>query len=252
VLKRTAVALLIPACLFSSLAAQVNLKDSTVSAHIIQVDLGVGVPAFDMAERFGVHAFAGGGYQYKWRSNWLFGVNGGVIYGSTVREDSIIDNIRNTAGFVIGSDGLLYNPILWEVGYYAKAEVGKITNIWSINPNSGLAFSGGIGFLQHKIWIYIDEAVVPQLDANYRKGYDRMSNGIMFSQYAGYYVFSSKYFVNFRAGIECMEAITYNRRSVNYDTGLQDPDMRFDMLIQLKLSWNLPIYQQPKTKFYTH
>jgi hypothetical protein len=236
----------------TAVSGQVNLKDSCVKANIIQVDLGVGVPAFDMAERFGVHALVGGGYQYKTNNNWLFGVNGNFIYGSIVHEDSLFINLRNEAGYVIGSDGLGYDPILWESGFSVKWETGKITNIWRINPNSGLTFIGGVGLLQHKIWIYIDETVVPQLSPTYRKGYDRLSNGIMLSQFAGYYLFSNKYFVNFRGGIEVMEAFTQNRRMMNYDTQTADTEMRFDMLINLKFSWNLPIYNQPRTKYYTH
>lgn len=236
----------------NTLIGQVNLNDSCVSAHLIQIDLGIGMPAADMADRFGVHALVGGGYQYKSNKNWLFGVNGAFIYGSAVKEDTILDNLRNEAGFIIGSDGLQYDPILWESGVDFKFEVGKITNLLSINPNSGLAFTGGIGFLQHRIWIYIDDVAVPQLTPDYRKGYDRLSNGLLLNQYIGYYMFSNKYFVNFRGGIEIQEAFTQNRRTVNYDTGLPENDSRFDMLINLKLTWNLPIFEAPKTKFYTY
>jgi hypothetical protein len=244
---------LIVFCLFGlQMKAQLNLNDSSVAASIIQVDLGIGMPAADMADRFGVHALVGGGYQYKTAGNWLYGVNGAFIYGSIVREDSILDNLRNEAGFIIGLDGLQYDPILWESGMNFKVEVGKITDIWAINPNSGLAFTGGLGFLQHRIWIYIDEAAVPQLTEEYRKGYDRMSNGLMLTQYVGYYLFSNKYFINFRGGIEVMEAFTQNRRSLNYDTGLKDETPRFDMLFNLKLTWNLPVFEQPRSKYYTN
>lgn len=243
-------------CLFAlfshALHAQVNIKDSCVAANLIQVDLGVGIPGADLADRFGPHAIVGGGYQYKTDQNWLFGVNADFIFGSRVKEDSILNNIRNEAGFVIGSDGLLYDPILWESGFNAKFEVGRITQIWGLNPNSGLTFMGGIGFMQHKIWIYIDETIVPQLSPTYRLGYDRLSNGFMCSQFIGYYMFSSKYFVNFRGGIEITEAFTQNRRSINYDTQLADTDPRIDMMFNLKVSWNLPVYKQPRTKFYTH
>jgi hypothetical protein len=236
----------------SQLFGQVNLNDSCVSAHLIQIDLGIGLPAGDMSDRFGLHATVGGGYQYKTNKNWLLGVSGGYIYGNTVREDSILNNLRNDAGFLIGSDGLQYDPILWESGINFKFEVGKITNLFSLNPNSGLAFTGGIGFLQHRIWIYIDETNVPQLSNEYRKGYDRLTNGLMLNQYIGYYMFSNKYFVNFRAGIEFQEAFTQNRRTTNYDTGLTDDTKRFDMLINLKISWNLPIFEEPKRKYYTY
>jgi len=237
---------------FGSLNAQLNLNDSSVAASIIQVDLGVGMPAGDLSDRFGLHAIVGGGYQYKTAGNWLYGINGAFMYGSDVKEDTILNNLRNEAGYIIGIDGLQYDPILWESGVNFKFEVGKITDIWSINPNSGLAFMGGVGFMQHRIWIYIDEAAVPQLTPEYRKGYDRMSNGLMLSQYVGYYMFSNKYFVNFRGGIEVLEAFTQNRRTINYDTGLTDDATRFDMMLNLKLTWNLPVFKQPRSKFYTY
>jgi hypothetical protein len=234
------------------LPAQVNLNDSIVSAHIVNIDLGIGLPAADMASRFGVHATVGGGYQFKTEQNWLFGFNAAYIYGNTVREDSIIDPLRNSDGYLIGADGLLYNPILWEQGFDLKLQAGKITSLFALNPNSGLTLIGGVGFLQHNIWIYIDEAIVPQLSPEYRKGYDRLTNGFMLNQYIGYYMFSNKYFVNFRAGIEIEEAFTKSRREVNYDTQLRDDATRTDVLITLKLSWNLPIFEKPQRKFYSN
>ncbi len=231
---------------------QVNLKDSCVAAHIISVDLGIGLPAGDLADRFGPHATVGGGYQYKWNNNMLFGFNGSFIYGSNVREDSLMYNLFNEDGYIIGTDGLQYTPILWESGIDASLQIGKITRLFAVNPNSGITFLGGVGFLQHKIWIYIDETAVPQLANDYRKGYDRLSNGLMLNQYIGYYVFSNKYFVNFRGGIEFQEAFTENRRTVDFDTGLHDDTKRLDLLINLKLSWNLPVFEEPKRKYYTH
>ncbi len=234
------------------LQAQVNLKDSCVSANIVTIDLGVGIPGADLADRFGPHALVGGGYQYKTNQNWIYSIGGYFIYGSAVREDSVFNNLENKDGFIVGTDGLQYIPILWESGFTAGIQVGKITNLLSVNPNSGITFLGGIGFLQHNIWIYIDEVAVPQLSNEYKKGYDRLSNGLMLSQYVGYYLFGNKYFVNFRAGVEVCEAFTKNRRSINFDTQQTDDAARLDMLFNLKLSWNLPIFKQPTRKFYTH
>ncbi len=239
-------------CSVSILTAQVNLNDSCVSANIITIDLGVGLPAADLADRFGPHAIVGGGYQYKTNKNWLYSISGAFIYGSAVKEDTIVNNLKNEEGYIVGTDGLQYDPILWESGFTASVQVGKITNLLSINPNSGVTFMGGIGFLQHNIWIYIDETAIPQLSEEYKKGYDRLSNGIAFNQYIGYYLFSNKYFVNFRAGIEITEGITQNRRSINYDTQVKDDATRIDMMVNFKLSWNLPIFEQPTRKFYSN
>lgn len=242
---------LLPLLLVSAsvLNGQINLKDSTVAASIINIDLGAGLPAADLAQRFGPHATAGAGYQFKTKTNWLFGVNGTFIYGNVVK-DSVFSNLRNDAGFVLGTDGFQYDPILWEEGFDFKFQAGKITDLFAINPNSGLAILGGIGFLQHNIWIYIDQSVVPQLSKEYRRGYDRLSNGLMLNQYIGYYMFSNRFFVDFRGGFEFQEAFTQNRRSFDFDTRSADDAKRFDMMITLKLSWNLTILSQPVRRFY--
>jgi hypothetical protein len=77
-----------------------------------------------------------------------------------------------------------------------------------------------------------------------------MSNGLMLNQYVGYYLFGNKHFVNFRGGIELQEAFTKSRRSFNYDVATVDKTQRFDMMITLKISWNLPIFEKPPRRFY--
>lgn len=241
------------ACMsFLQFYGQANLKDSTVSAHIIAIDLGAGIPSGDLADRFGNHLLVGAGYYFKTQKNVLFGIDGDFIFGSTVYEDTILNNIESTPGYVIGTDGAQYSPALGEEAIGISLQAGKITNIFALNPNSGLAFVGGVGFLQHKISIFIDDTYVPQLSKEYRKGYDRMSNGVLLSQYIGYYVFSNRHFVNFCAGFVFEESFTKNRRSYNFDTQTADDALRFDMLISFKASWNLPIFEKPARKYYTH
>ncbi|MBC8045752.1 MAG: hypothetical protein H7Y00_03065 [Fimbriimonadaceae bacterium] len=230
------------------LHAQINLKDSVVKVNIIQVDLGIGLPLGNMAETFGVHQTVGGGYQFKNNKNFLIGFNGSYIFGSHVK-DSSVNFLFTQGGSVIGTDGYLFSPILFEQGFDLKFQMGKITNILALNPNSGLAVLGGVGYLQHNILIYIDEAYVPQLNKEYRKGYDRLTNGIALNQYIGYYFFSNKNFVNFRAGFDITEAFTKNRR-YNFDTQSIDEESKFDMLVTFKATWNLCIFEKPQRKFY--
>ncbi|MFN0274940.1 MAG: hypothetical protein ACKVPJ_04290, partial [Chitinophagales bacterium] len=142
-----------------------------------------------------------------------------------------------------------FSPVLYEQGFDIHFEIGKITNLFSINPNSGVAVLAGGGYLQHNILIFVDELYVPQLNNEYKKGYDRFSNGFSLSQYLGYYFFSNKHFVNFRAGFEVTEAFTKNRR-YNFDTQSIDDENYFDMFITFKATWNLPIFREKPRNFY--
>lgn len=233
-----------------SAAAQVSLADSIVKASIINIDLGVGLPAGDMADRFGGHFLVGIGYQYKFENNVLFGGMGHYFFGNRVTEENLLDNVLTEDGYVIGNDGLLYTPIVGEQGFDVSLQMGKITKLFAFNPNSGVTWLAGIGLMEHNISFYIDDNYTPQLSKEYKKGYDRLSNGFMLNQFLGYYVFSDKSFINFRAGFEFQEAFTKNRRGIDFDTQNIDHDMRFDMMISFKLSWNLCIYEKPKRRFY--
>ena len=232
------------------LSGQVSLKDSIVKASIVNIDLGAGIPAAHLSERFGPHIIVGGGYQYKFENNVLFGASAHYFFGNTVNEEGLLQNILTESGYVIGNDGFLYTPVTGEQGFDAALQIGHITKLFAVNPNSGVTWLAGVGMLEHAISFYIDEAYVPQLSNTYQKGYDRLSNGFMLNQYIGYYVFSNKNFVNFRAGFEFQEAFTKNRRGVDFDTQAMDTDTNFDLMITLKLGWNLCIFEKPKRRFY--
>lgn len=232
-----------------SLSAQKNLKDSSIAMNIVHADLAIGFPYADMGEQFGLHQSVGLGYQYKFKNNVLFGANATYFFGNTVK-DTTIEMLYNSFGYVVGTDGTQFSPLLQEQAFQIRIEAGYITDVFSINPNSGLAFTGAIGLLQHNILIIADDEHVPQLNYSYKKGYDRLSNGISFSQFAGYYFFSNKQYLAFKAGIDITEALTKNRRSYNFDLQSADDELHLDILVSLKVSWNLSIYKNTQRKFY--
>ncbi len=252
IMRRSLSVLVLVVAFAGGKAQNVNLNDSIVQANLVVIDGAVGLPMGDLADRFGLHGLAGVGWQFKSKQNLLFGISGHYLFGSDVREDSVFYNLKTDDGNIIGSDGQLYNPALFEQGFDLMVYFGGITNLLAFNPNSGITFIGGIGYLQHNIQIYIDEPLAPQLAGDYKKGYDRLTGGIQFSEYIGYCMFSNKNFVNFRAGIEFTQAFTTGIRGVNFDNQLTETDNRLDMMINLKLSWILPVYQKPARRYYTY
>ena len=112
---------------------------------------------------------------------------------------------------------------------------GKLIPLGSFERNSGLLITGGLGFMQHKLKFTFQRTVLPQLENNYYKGYDRLTNGLMVRGFFGYQRIDPKGRMNFYAGMELLNGFTKNRRSYNYDTRKADTELRNDMLLGLKI-----------------
>ncbi len=234
----------------SRLYSQSNIQDSSIAMHIVGINYGIQIPAGDMDNRFGINSKIGLDYSYKFKSNLFLGVNFGYIFGGKVKEDSILAGIGNEDGLIIGNDGKFAEIRMFERGYYVSLTFGKLFTFKKPNPNSGLLLVAGPLFMQHKISIQTIGNTVPQLDKQYKKGYDRLTNGAGLHESIAYYYFSNHYLVNFYFGFDFIQAFTENRRDFNYDTMEKDNKKRVDLLFGLKVGWMLPIYKKAPSKFY--
>ncbi len=204
---------------------------------------GVSMPAGDLAKRFGVNGFAGTGVWYQFDNGWLTGFDFDFLFGESVREDSLLANLLTANGFLIGTDGLLYEPLFMERGFILKAGAGRLIPLKGQNERSGLLLTLQAGILQHKIRFQFQEpAKIPQLSKDLAKGYDRLTNGFMINEFIGYQYMASNHLVNFRAGIDMSQGFTRSRRTVNYDTGVADTQARLDLLFGIRVAWMLPFY----------
>ena len=131
-------------------------------------------------------------------------------------------------------------------------KIGKLFSMSSVNPNTGFTVLLGAGFLQHKIQIEDLNSTVPQFDGEYRKGYDRLSSGLAFTQFIGYTHLSLNRRINFYIGIEAVQAFTKGRRSTNFNTQTNGTNSRTDILFGPRVGWILPIYKEPSEGFYTN
>lgn len=242
--------MLLPVLVAGELQAQKSIRDSVMSFAAIGAEWGIQYPFADLGERFGMGGIAGGGVLYKTRKNIVFEGNFGFLYGNNVREDSVLNSISTSQGFVIDRTGNPADIRLYERGFVITGRVGKIFPVIGPNPNSGLHLAVGTGFLQHKIRIQDNLQSVPQLEGDYRKGYDRLTNGWLLSQSIGYQHFSNYRLVNYYIGFEFYEAITENRRSINFDTGVHDGRARLDIIGSLVVRWYFPTYKRQPKEFY--
>ena len=210
------------------------------------------IPGGDMAVRFGNNMTIGGGFRWKTKANWTLSLEGAYLFGGTIHESGILDGLKDDFGNVINSYGELATVKMFERGYHTSGRVGRIINLPGSNANSGLWVELGAGFLEH--WIRIENPGnnIPQLMGDYRKGYDRRSNGLALTQFIGYSHLSANQRTNFFFGIEFCQAFTQNRRNTNFDTGLKDTKGRRDFFYGLKIGWVFPIYRQTASEYFTY
>jgi hypothetical protein len=234
------------------LNAQMSVRDSSIYTPMVGVSYAFQMPAGDMVTRFGNNSSLCLHVDFKSKSYLILGVNGGYFFGNTVKED-IFKNIANKDGSITGRDGQLADVRLWERGFNVSGTIGGMfKHFKKPNPNTGLIFNIGFGFIQHKIRIETIGNGVPQLDTQYKKGYDRLTNGFLLTENLGYLFLSNNRLLNFSISLECMEGFTQNRRSYNFDTMEHDSKKRLDILYGARIAWILPLYRKPPAAYYTH
>ncbi len=208
------------------------------------------IPGGDMAKRFGLSDRVGPAFFYKTNKNWIFGANCEFIFGNTVKEDSLMWNIKDKYGEFLTTDGRREGVPVLERGYMIGINAGKILNFNTSQPDNGLLILTTLGFIQHKINIFNADGTVAQLSGDYVKGYDRLTNGIFYEQYVGYAYFSRSTIVNFHIGLDAVFGFTQGRRDYLFDAMRPDNKQRLDMLFAIKAGWYIPIYKRKSEEIF--
>lgn len=209
------------------------------------------LPAADMAKRFGYSYRVGPAILYKTDHNWIFGVKFDFILGNTIKEDSLMINIRDKYStynthvyeFLNGSGERVGIPI-YERGYAVGVSAGKVIPFKEQHPDNGLMLLTSAGFIQHKIDIFDRDKTVQQLIGNNLKGYDRLTNGAFLEEYAGYTYFARNGLLNFTIGLDCLVGFTQGRRDYLYDVMRPDNKQRTDILYGVRGGWFIPIFKK--------
>ena len=229
--------LVIPVLVFGQLER--NNEDAVLNFGI---EYGYQTSGADLNDRFGSSFGLGMKLEYLLKTNWSFSIESSFLFGRTVKEDPI-SVLRDKDSLLIGNNGAPASLLLRQRGFYVGGSVGKIFPVLKNNKRSGIKVELGIGLFQHKIRIQDDpESFVPVVAGDYKKGFDRLSNGLALRQFIGYQHHSKNRLINCYAGIQFIEGFTQNRRSYNFDTMMADDTKRFDMLTGFKVGWILPFY----------
>ncbi|MDR2085061.1 MAG: hypothetical protein LBP67_08730 [Bacteroidales bacterium] len=212
-------------------------------------------PFVDMSERFGSNSTIGAGFTYKTQNNILWGIDWNFLFSNNVKyKDTLFKAISFSQGDmdinILNGAGQPAIINIYERGHIIMFRAGKIFDVWAHNPNSGLFLTGGLGLFTHKIRIEVYQNDTPQLDPDYRKGYDRCSVGPVTGIQLGYIYFNNNRLINFKAEIEAYYGLTHSIRAYNFDTMSKDTNWRHDVLVGLKVSWIIPLYPKAPKDFY--
>lgn len=222
---------------------QTNTAENTGSALLFGFSYGFHLPGGDLQDRFGSNFSPGLQVDYLTdKKNWIFSIQSSLQFGSEVKTD-VLAGLRTAEGFIIANDRSVADVQLRERGFYLGLSFGKLIGLAADNYRSGLRIDLGVGLLQHQIRIQDDPVrVVAPLTGDYRKGYDRLTNGPALRQFIGYQILSKNRRANFFAGIELIQAFTNNRRDFDFLTQQADLTNRIDLLHGFRLGLILPFY----------
>ena len=188
----------------------------------------------------------GGQFGLKLKKNAFMCFQAEYIYGNEVKQEDVLRNIRTSEGGVIEFGGQLTNPIIDMEGFSLAVMGGYVFPVIGPNPNSGILVCAGPGFIQHRIVIDYRDAQIPQLEGEYLRGYDRLSNGFSMNEFIGYVHYGKRRLVNFYAGFSFVQSWTQNKRGYNYDDAEKDEQIRFGSLAGIRLGWMINLHRRAR------
>lgn len=231
--------------------SQTSISEGSVNVPMLGPGFSFQMPAGDLSERFGSHFTIGVTFLNKTPGNLMLGLDAGFIFGNNLNDAlHILDGITTEHGFIIDKFGSPANVFLYERGMHLSAKAGKLFPVVGPNVNSGLFFTVGLGYFQHKIRIENLENTVPQVQGNYRKGYDKLTGGPAVSQFIGYLHLSNSRLFNFYAGLEFTQAFTQSLRTYDFNLMARDEKNRFDACFGLKTGWMIPLHKRAPDDYY--
>lgn len=234
----------------ASLMAQLNLRDSVVKQVIVGVNYKFNLSGGDLNDRWGFNNIIGADVQRKFKNNLTFGIDGGFIFGNQLKDTTIFDDLYTSFGTITAMSGAPAVVNFLMRGAHANVGVGYVFNKLGDNPNSGIWVNAGVGYLMHKIHIETLYDDVPQLEGDYRKGYDHLTMGIATKQFIGYLFQHNRRFLSFYGGFEFIQGFNKNVRNYNFNSNGPDSGLKIDLMYSFKFGWVVPIYKRYADEVY--
>ena len=233
--------------------SQRNVQDSVIGTPMIGLHYGANMTAGDLLDRYGLLNHLGVMAGYKTKRNWFFGVDANFMFGNQIRMTGLFDHLVDSYGNITDVNGDIARLLVYSRGLNVNVAMGKVFPVLSPNENSGIFIHFGLGYLLHKLRLETQDQVVPQLELDYKKGYDRLTVGPCLHQFVGYSFMANSGFLNFYGGFYVQEGFTQNKRTIFFDQpdSPVSTETRLDIQYGAKLGWLIPFYKrQPKDFYY--
>lgn len=224
-------------------------KTAPTQGIIFGVNGNFDVPGGDMSDRFGLSYRIGPSIQYKTANDWIFGIKADFIFGNDIKEDSFLTNLRDSKGAFLDMNGRRVGLGIYERGYLVGLQGGKVLHPFKKKSN-GILLLTSAGFIQHKITMFNGDYSIPQVSGDYRKGYDRLSNGWFLEQCVAFNHFSTNSIVHYYLGLDVMAGFTQGRRDYLYDVMRPDKGSRVDLLFGIRGGWYIPIFKRKSEEYF--
>ncbi len=248
---RTCMILALCLALYLPQYAQKDIRDSVLLIPTLKATFGFYVPGGDIEEQFGPNFTTGAEFTVKTRKNFLIGVEGNFLFGGNVKnKEEILGPMLTDKGWVIDKYGSPADLFLYERGFTVFLKLGKVFPVIGPNPNSGIQFTVGGGYLQHKIRIENIEGTVPQVMGDYKKGWDKLSGGFALSEFLGYIHYSNNKRINFFAGADLQQGWTTSMRPYDFNLMGKDTTGNLALFFGIKVGWMISFYPQSADGYY--
>lgn len=232
--------------------SQRDVKTEKIGTPFIGIHYGINKPTNDLNVRFGLLNHLGILAGYKTKQNWFFGIDNNFIFGNQIKENNILNHLKDSYGNITDVNGNIAVVPLFARGFNSNISIGKVIPLFGPNLNSGIFIHTGIGYLAYKIRIESNSQVIPQIELDYKKGYDRLTTGLNTHQFIGYSYLSNNGFINWYAGFYAQQGFTRNQRNLFFDQPEipVSKSIRKDFSYGIKIGWFIPFYKRKPKEFY--
>jgi len=231
-------------CFFFTCLAQKNKQSAFDFSYTHQLPIG------NLAERFGDNSAIGFSFMQEKENNLFYGIQANYLFSNNINDSAIFNNITTSNGAIIGADGSYADINLSQRGFDAYIFAGYAYHAKETDL-SGFYFSGGLGFLQHQIFIDTKNQNIPQLNDEMKKGYDRLTNGISSKWEATYRYYDKKGKFQMYAGLNMTLAYTKIQREYLFDKMEYTPNTKsWDKLAGIKIGIIIPINRKNEEEFH--
>ena len=224
-------------------------QDDTFKNKMILFDYSYQVPITNLANDFGNNSSLGLCYLQN-NNDLLLGLDANFMFGSNVKDTTILQLISTDDGFLINASGELDEVLLYERGINTHLMIGKSFR-FEENNLTGIYMYGGLGYLQHKIRLESNRTSLPQIEGNYLYGYDKFTNGLSTKICVDYMYFNKKNSIKYHIGTEFINAFTKIKRRYNFAQMEEfDQSLKLDQIIGLRFGVIIPINRNNEGKFH--